>query len=263
MMEVDKLFDIKGNTAVITGASAGLGEMFAETLASKGANLAICARREEKLKELARRISKKYGIEVMYMKVDVTDEAQVAKFFKAAYEKFKRIDILVNNAGTSGKTAGYESALTFPREKWEKEINLNLTSLFITAREAVKYMAKRKYGKIVNMSSVLGLVVEKWEMSAYYASKGGIINLTRGLAVEFATLGITVNAIAPGTFPSEATKEDVFGDPKTVAYIKSRNPMRRTGEHDDLKGVLLLLVSHASNYITGQTIAVDGGWSIW
>lgn len=262
-MQVDELFDIKGNVAVITGVSAGLGQVFAETLASKGANIAICARRTKPLEKFAESIKRKYKVEVLAMQVDVLDEKQVSKFIRAANDRFKRIDILVNNAGTSGKTIGFSPATEFDKERWLDEIKLDLVSPFIVAREAAKYMSIRKYGKIINISSVYGLIADKWGMSAYHAAKGGVINLTRALAIEFAPLKITVNSIAPGTFLSEGTKEDVFGDKETYDYIRSRNPMKRLGEHDDLKGPLLLLASHASDYMTGQTISVDGGWSIW
>ncbi len=262
-MNVDQLFDLKGQVAVITGASAGLGQIFADTLASKGANLAICARRGKKLEEFAAILKKKYGIGVFCMEVDVTKEKQVVKFLKQVFNKYKRIDVLVNNVGTAGSTAGDEPSFNFDKKKLLWEIEKNLVSNFLMSRETAKYMARRKYGKIINMASVLGLVAAKgWNMPAYYASKGGIVNLTRGLAVEFAQYGINVNAIAPGTFPSEGTAE-MLKDKKTVKYVESLNPLHRLGKPDDLRGIILLLASHASDYITGQTIPVEGGWTIW
>lgn len=262
-MDVDELLNLKGQVAIVTGASAGLGQVFAETLASRGAKLAICARRERDLGKFARSLKTKYRADVFYMPVDITKEEQIKKFCVLVFEKYGRIDILVNDVGTSGDTAGDEPSFTFSREKWDKELELNLTSAFLFSREAAKYMAKGEYGKIINISSVLGIVAaDGWNMPSYYASKGGIINLTKGLAVEFAKFGINVNAIAPGTFPSQGTA-GMLKDQKSVKYIESLNPLHRIGKHDDLKGVILLLASHASDYITGQTISVDGGWAIW
>ncbi len=262
-MDVNELFELKGQVAIVTGASAGLGQVFTDVLASKGARLAICARRVSKLKELAQMLKKKHKTEVFFMKVDVTKEEQVTKFCKAVFEKYGRIDILVNNVGTSGVTAGDAPSFKFSRDAWTNEIEKNLTSTFLMSREAAKYMSRNKYGRIINLSSVLGLVAaDGWNMPSYYASKGGIVNLTRGLAVEFAKYGINVNAIAPGTFPSEGTKS-LFKDREFVKHVESLVPMHRMGRHDDLKGVVLFLASHASDYVTGHTIPVDGGWTIW
>jgi len=262
-MDTDRLFDIKGNVAIITGASAGLGQVFAETLAAGGANLALCARREGELRKFAAALKRKYKVDVFFAKADVTEEEDATRFCKGAFKRFGRIDILVNNVGTSGITANDEPIFTFSKKRWVDELNKNLTGTFLMSREASGYMAKRKYGKIINLSSVLGLVAaDGWNMPAYYASKGGIVNLTRGLAVELSKYGINVNALALGTFPSEGT-DSLVKDPGFVKRVSSMVPLRRLGRHDDLKGVVMLLASHASDYITGQTIPVDGGWTIW
>ncbi|MCW6160497.1 MAG: SDR family oxidoreductase [Candidatus Micrarchaeales archaeon] len=263
-MDVDKLFDLSNQVAIVTGASAGLGQVFAETLASKGAKLALCARRAAPLRKFADALKKKYNVRVFYEVVDVTDEKQASRFCASVFKTYGKIDILVNNVGTSGVTATDQPTFTISKERFSKEVEKNLHSCFIMSREAGKYMAKRHYGKIINLSSVLGIIASKgWYMPAYYASKGGVVNLTRGLAVEFSQFGINVNTIAPGTFPSESTKKDIFNDKKVMRYIESLNPLHRLGKPDDLKGVVLLLASHASDYITGQTISVDGGWTIW
>jgi len=258
MKKLNELFDIKGNAAIVTGASSGLGVLFAETLAEAGANLALCARRIEKVEELAKRLEKSYGIKTLSMKVDVNDEKLVKDFVEATYKKFGRIDILVNNAGIADITP----SLQVPKESFSNVINTNLISVFIIAREVAKYMEKAKYGKIINIASIYGQNGDTFPVASYYASKGGVINLTRALAVEWADKGIYVNAIAPGFFPSEMTK-GIFEDEEAMKHIITKTPLKRTGNLEDLKGVLLLLSSHASDYITGQTIFVDGGWTIW
>jgi gluconate 5-dehydrogenase len=258
MKKLSELFDIKGNVAIVTGASSGLGVVFAETLAEAGANLALCARRIERVEELAKRLEKDYNIKTLSMKVDVNDENLVREFVEATYKKFGRIDILVNNAGI----ADIAPSLQVPKESFSNVINTNLISVFIVAREVAKYMEKAKYGKIINIASIYGQNGDIFPVASYYASKGGVINLTRALAVEWADKGIYVNAIAPGFFPSEMTK-GVFEDEETMKHIITKTPLKRTGSPEDLKGVLLLLASHASDYITGQTIFVDGGWTIW
>lgn len=257
-MDVAQLFDLRGNAAIVTGASSGLGKMFAETLASKGVNVAICARRQDRLDALAKDLEAKYKISTFVMALDVNDEPKVREFVSKTFDKFKRIDILVNNAGI----ADISPALDAPKEKWQAVINTNLVSVFIFAREVAKYMAKQKRGKIVNIASIYGQVGDIFPVSSYHAAKGGIINMTRALAIEWAQNGINVNAIGPGFFPSEMTS-DMFSDPKTLEYIKSKAPLKRTGELDDLKGTLVLLSSKASDFITGQTIFVDGGWTAW
>ena len=258
MKKLGELFDIKGNVAIVTGASSGLGVIFAETLAEAGANLALCARRIEKVEELAKRLEKDYGIKTLSMKVDVNDENLVREFVEATYKKFGRIDILVNNAGI----ADVAPSLQVAKENFVNVINTNLVSVFIVAREVAKYMEKAKYGKIINIASIYGQNGDIFPVASYYASKGGVINLTRALAVEWADKGIYVNAIAPGFFPSEMTK-GIFEDEEAMKHIITKTPLKRTGSPEDLKGVLLLLASHASDYITGQTIFVDGGWTIW
>jgi len=249
-------FDIREQTAIVTGASSGLGVTFAETLAERGVNMVIAARRYEKLIKVAEDISSKYGVKVVPVQVDVSQEEQVINMMKTAIEKFGSIEILVNNAGAASLSPSVDMSL----EEWKKVIDVNLTGVFLCARTAAREMIKKKYGKIVNIASIYGAVGDIFPTAPYYASKGAVINLTRALAIEWATYKINVNAIAPGFFPSEMT-ESVFRDEKALKYILSRTPLARTGESLDLKAALTYLASPASNYVTGQTIFVDGGWT--
>ena len=249
-------FDIREQTAIVTGASSGLGVTFAETLAERGVNMVIAARRYEKLIKAAEDISSKYGVKVVPVQVDVSQEEQVINMMKTAIEKFGSIEILVNNAGAASLSPSVDMSL----EEWKKVIDVNLTGVFLCARTAAREMIKKKYGKIVNIASIYGAVGDIFPTAPYYASKGAVINLTRALAIEWAVYKINVNAIAPGFFPSEMT-ESVFRDEKALKYILSRTPLARTGESLDLKAALTYLASPASNYVTGQTIFVDGGWT--
>jgi len=249
-------FDIREQTAIVTGASSGLGVTFAETLAERGVNLVIAARRYDKLVKVAEDISSKYGVKVVPVKADVSQEDQVINTVKTAIEKFGSVEMLVNNAGTASISPSIDMSL----EEWKKVIDVNLTGVFLCARTAAREMIKKKYGKIVNIASIYGAVGDIFPTAPYYASKGAVINLTRALAIEWAPYKINVNAIAPGFFPSEMT-ETVFRDENTLKYILSRTPLGRTGEPLDLKAALTYLASPASNYVTGQTLFVDGGWT--
>jgi len=249
-------FAIKGQTAIVTGASSGLGVTFAKTLAERGVNLVIAARRYEKLVKVAEDLSSKYGIKVIPVKTDVTQEKQVIKTVKTAIEKLGSLEILVNNAGVASLSPSVDMSL----EEWKKVIDVNLTGVFLCARTVAREMIKKRYGKIVNIASIYGAVGDIFPAAPYYASKGAVINLTRALAIEWAPYKINVNAIAPGFFPSEMTAS-IFKDDKALKHILSRTPLGRTGEPLDLKAALIYLTSPASDYVTGQTIFADGGWT--
>lgn len=253
---MDLCFDIQGQTAIVTGASSGLGVTFAGALAENGVNLVIAARRYEKLAGVAREISAKHGVEVIPVKTDVTQEEDVTKMVGTAIEKLGSLEIIVNNAGIATLSPSVEMSL----DEWKNVIDVNLTAVFLCARTAAREMIKQNYGKIVNIASIYGAVGDIFHAAPYYASKGAVINLTRALAIEWASHKINVNSIAPGFFPSEMT-EGIFQDDTAMKHILSRTPLERTGEPLDLKAALIYLVSPASNYVTGQTIFVDGGWT--
>lgn len=247
-----KMFDLTGKVAVVTGASSGLGVQFAEVLAEAGADVALLARRADRLEAVKAKIIKKGRKSAAYT-CDVSKEEDIVAAIAAVEQDFGKIDILVNNAGVVifGVTDAYSA------EDWDKVVSVNLRGLFLTSREALKVMLKHNYGKIINVSSVAGLLGGIAGIS-YNATKAGVINLTRTLAVEYATRGITANCIAPGLFASEMTEGFIQerGDTAT-----GRTPMGRIGKEGELNGALIFLASDASSYTTGQTIAVDGGWT--
>jgi gluconate 5-dehydrogenase len=229
---------------------------FAEALAECGVNLVIAARRNEKLVKVAEDLTREYGVKVVPVQTDVAQEDQVIKMVKTAVDRFGSLQIIVNNAGIGA----VNPSTHMPLEEWKKVIDVNLTGVFLCARTAAREMIKNKYGKIVNIASIYGAVGDIFPTAPYYASKGAVINLTRALAIEWAAYKINVNSIAPGFFPSEMTAS-VFQDEKAMQHILSRTPLGRTGEPLDLKAALTYLSSPASNYVTGQTIFVDGGWT--
>jgi NAD(P)-dependent dehydrogenase (short-subunit alcohol dehydrogenase family) len=257
-MKSPDLFSVKGKTALVTGASSGLGVTFAEALAEAGANVEIVARRHEKLLEVAKNLET-LGVRARAFKADITQEDQVRELMDDVKANFGGLDILVNNAGsTIVNPSG-----TLKIEDWKKVVDVNLTALFLCSRSAAKLMIdQRRGGKIINISSIFGILADTVPEPPYYASKSGVIGLTRYHAVEWAPFGIQVNSIAPGFFRTEMNEEDLK-DPRNVEKITKRTPLARLGNPDDLKGTVLYLASAASDFVTGQTLAVDGGRTIW
>ncbi len=252
----ESCFNLKGQTAIVTGASSGLGVSFAEALAEGGANIVIAARRIDKLTQVAKNLKSSYNVNVLPVKTDVTDEGQVANMVHTAVREFGRIQILVNNAGAASLSPSVDMSV----EEWKKVVDVNLTGVFLCARTVAREMIREKHGKIINIASIYGAVGDIFPAAPYYATKAAVINLTRAFAVEWAAYKVNVNAIAPGFFPSEMTV-GVFQDKQALEHILSRTPLGRTGEPADLKAALLYLACRASDYVTGQTIFVDGGWT--
>ncbi|MBR6013817.1 MAG: SDR family oxidoreductase [Selenomonadaceae bacterium] len=252
--DMNNLFDISGKVALITGASSGIGESAAEMLSSIGGGvrkLVLCARREEKLKNLAERLHKNFGVEVLPIKCDVSVENDVENAVKTAVEKFGRIDILLNCAGITAKS---NDITEHTLEQWNKVFNTNMVGTYLMCREVAKHMKKNFYGKIINVTSMVALL-GCGNQIGYSASKGGVISFTRSLAVELGKYNITVNAIAPGYIMTEMTNIKSRG----YAYFKSRSVFDIVGQPEDLHGTILLLASDASRYLTGAIIPVDGG----
>ncbi|MEZ5425036.1 MAG: glucose 1-dehydrogenase [Pyrinomonadaceae bacterium] len=253
---VRELFDLSGKTAIVTGGSRGIGKEMAEGLAEAGANLMLCARREEWLTETVEEFREK-GFHVHARLCDVARAEDVQKVVDETVENFGAVDVLVNNAGISWA----EMPEDMPLEKWQKVLDVNLTGCFIFAQIAGREMLKRGSGSIINIASVSGLTSSANGpfYAGYVASKAGLIGLTRELAASWGRRGIRVNAIAPGFFHSR------LADAVIDLYersIQENNPIPRVGAEGELKGAAVFLASDASTYVTGQTIVVDGGMTI-
>jgi NAD(P)-dependent dehydrogenase (short-subunit alcohol dehydrogenase family) len=252
---VRDLFDLKGRSAIVTGGGTGLGSYFAEALAEAGANLLLCARKAERCEAIAAALRRNLGVNAIAMRCDVRDKAQVEAVVARAASEFGSVDILVNNAGTSWGAP----VVDYPLEGWQKVIDVNLTGLFLFAQTAGREMIRAGRGKIVNIASVAAFSAappELMDAIAYSASKGGVVSLTRDLAVKWARHGITVNAIAPGWFPTEMS--EALLERSGEAFLE-RIPLGRFGGPADIKGAVVFLASDASNFVTGQTLVVDGG----
>jgi len=250
------LFSLKGRVAVVTGASSGLGKRFAEVLAGQGADIVIMARRIERLQELAENI-RKTGVRCLPLQCDVTDEQRVIEAVAEAVKHFGKIDILVNNAGSAYGTAAEDT----PGEDFRKTIDVDLNGVFYMAREVGKNMIANKYGRIINIASMYGLVGNKFAPAlSYHASKGAVVNFARGLAAEWGKHNITVNNIGPGFFMSELTEQLLQMD-EFNRFVATMTCLDRAGKEHELDTSLLFLASDHSSYVTGQTIYVDGGWT--
>jgi len=252
------LFSIEGKTAIVTGASSGLGVVMAEGLANAGANVIIAARRKANLDELASRLEAN-GAKVLALYCDVCDSQQVDEMVDAAWNTFGRVDILVNNAGVSADAGVMPENV--PDELFLQSVTTNLVGTFSCCRAlARRQLADGRGGSIINIASIMGMAGTQNAPVGYQSSKAGVINLTRALALSWADRGVRVNAIAPGWFPSEMTA-GWFAVPEFLQRFATQIPTCHVGEPADLVGPLLFLASDASNFVTGQTIAVDGGLS--
>jgi len=251
-----EIFDLAGGAAIVTGASSGIGQHMVQTLAAGGMRVIAAARRLDRLESLA---ATHPG--VVAMRCDVTDEADLDALVAAAYEQFGQLDVVINNAGKSDAPvrAEQETAAEFA-----SVIDINLNACFLLARTAAAHMIEQKKGgSIINIASVHSFVSSAPNnQAAYVASKTGLVGLTRELAAQWARHDIRVNCIAPGYFPTELTDPMMEEGSSGLGFITKRTPMRRPGELHELDGALLLLASGASTYLTGQTVTVDGGWTM-
>ncbi|MBO4320402.1 MAG: SDR family oxidoreductase [Treponema sp.] len=251
-------FDLKGQVAIVTGCSTGLGVQMAKALANQGANIVAIARRKEMIEAVAKEISGTYGVETMAIKCDITDTAVVDSAIDQVMAKFGRIDIVINNAGT-GAVAPAEDITD---DQFNNEMNIDLFGTFRVARAAAKKaMIPAKYGRIINISSMYGLVGNKIAGSApYHAAKGGVVNLTRALAAEWGKYNITVNAICPGYFYTDLTRETLDSE-FFQQNAKTMIPEERYGKEGELDTAAIFLASPNSAYVTGVALPVDGGYT--
>lgn len=251
------MFDLKGQIAVITGASSGLGRQMSEAFARQGANVALLARRIERLEESKKKFESEYGVKVLAIKCDVTSTEDINAAAAAVEKEFGRVDILLNCAGSS-KDAG---VLAMTDDEWDFTISTDLTSVFKMTRAFASIMKKNNYGRIINIASMYGLVGNtEIHTIAYHSSKGGVVNFTRAVAAELATSGITCNAICPGYFETELTKP-VLDTERFQEFAKTHVPMERYGHEGELNAAAIFLGSREASYVTGAILPVDGGYT--
>jgi NAD(P)-dependent dehydrogenase (short-subunit alcohol dehydrogenase family) len=255
MGSIKKAFDLTGRTALITGGSRGLGLQIAEALGEQGARIVLSSRKAPDLEQAQQHLAAQ-GIKAEWVAADNSKDADVVRLADEALSKLGRVDILVNNAGASWGAPTEDH----PIEAWDKVMNLNIRSLFLLSQQIGKRsMIPNKYGRIINLASIAGLrgSVGEIQTIAYNTSKGAVVNFTRALAGSWGRYGITVNALAPGFFPSKMSKGII--DMVGVEQLAARAPLQRIGDEDDLKGAALLFASDAGKHITGQILAIDGG----
>lgn len=258
--EFAKLFSLDGKTALVTGASSGLGVAFARGLARAGANVVVTARRQDRIEATAAAL-REFGVRSTAIPADITDEAQIETLFARTAAEYGRLDILVNNAGYTDRSGLRHDLGSFKRMR--SIIELDLLATINGCRLAARQMLEQGTGGcIINVSSILGRVGSEFRAASYHAAKGGVDALTRVLALEYAREGIRVNAIAPSYFDGTELMDKVFeANPVTREHAISRTPMGRLGQPEDLEGAVVYLTSDASRFVTGHILYVDGGWT--
>lgn len=251
-------FDLKGQVALVTGCSTGLGVQMAKALASHGANIVALARRKEKIDAVAEELKATYGVDAIGVQCDITSTERVEAAVDEILAHFGKIDIIINNAGT-GAVAPAEDITD---DQFYNEMNIDLFGTFRVARAvAKKAMIPAKYGRVINIASMYGLVGNKIAGSSpYHAAKGGVVNLTRALAAEWGKYNITVNSICPGYFYTDLTRETLDSD-FFQANAKTMIPMERYGNEGELDTAALFFASPKSSYVTGTALPVDGGYT--
>ena len=251
-----QLFDLTGRVAIMTGAGRGLGRTMALGLAAAGADLALASRTAPELETLVEEIEA-LGRRAIAVPTDVTSPEACEALVEAAIGQLGRLDVMVNNAGTNLRKA----VLDITSDEYDFVIQTNLKGCFNGARAAGRHFVEQGSGKVINISSILGSVALP-NQAAYASSKGAIDQLTKVLAIEWATAGVQVNGLAPTYFETDLTRP-LYEDPERRAFIEERTPMGRWGQPHELAGAVIFLASDASDFVTGQTILVDGGWTAW
>lgn len=260
MDSLASLFSLKGHVGLVTGASSGLGVECARALAIAGADVAIAARRGERLARLADEMAATHSVRAVGVQTDITRDSELDRLVATVQDELGDIDILINNAGIS-PTGRAES---LARETWDDALATNLTApMMLAQRVARRLIERKKPGRIINMVSIYALVASSiYRLSAYAATKAALANLTRQLAVEWAPYGILVNAIAPGWIPTEATAGGI-AKAQNRERMERATPLGRLGRAEELRGAVIFLASAASSYVTGTIVSVDGGYASW
>ena len=252
-----EIFSLKGRVAMVTGASRGLGEAIALGLAEAGSDLVLCSRDQERLENVATQTRSK-GSKSIAVQMDVLNSRDIHSTLDRALAEFGKIDILVNNAGINVVKPFTE----LTEEEWDKILDTNLKGYFLCAQAVGRKMIEQKSGCVINNASVFGRT-GFMNLAPYIASKGGVVQLTKALAVEWARFNVRVNCIAPSYIMTEMATRDIEANPKILEQNLKRIPMRRAGQPREVADVVVFLASDAASFVTGETVAIDGGWLAW
>lgn len=251
-----EIFDLDGKVAMVTGGTRGLGEVAAMALAKAGADVAVCGRNQDDLDRVSKAVLE-LGRKAAGFSLDVTSKHNIRAGVDRILDEFGRVDILVNNAGVNHRVP----VLDYSEEAWDLVIDTNLKGYFLVTQAIAPQMLENGYGKVINISSIMGAVALPNQL-AYASSKGGVDQMTKVMALEWAKQGVRVNAIGPTYFETDLVKQ-IRNDPERFNFINERTPMGRWGHLPELEGIVIFLAAPASDFITGQTIYIDGGWTIW
>jgi len=260
MVSLADLFSLRGRVALVTGASRGLGQAFAGALAEAGADLVIVSRHLGELGETAGAV-RAHGREVLSLEADIRQEEAVREMVTRTVERFGRLDVLVNNAGTERQNLPPEQTSL---ESWKEVLDINLNGQFLCAREVGKVMIPRRAGKIINLASMSGMVINRYfHGGSYDVSKAAVVGLTKALAAEWAPYNLNVIALAPGYYGTAPNLRWFQGNPEIHRQVLDLIPLGRLGDLRELAALLVVLASEVSNYMTGSTVVIDGGYTLW